>query len=314
MKKLRNVLYGIVTLLFLPMALLAGQESDKLVRLESLDVSDNVYLLRGGGTNILAFIAEDGVVLIDTLGAGWGKATRRALDNLTSLPVTTIINTHAHTGHSGGNGEFPLVTEIIAHEKTKAQMRKMPAFQDENVRLLPTRTFEEKLTLLEGFDRIELHYFGPAHTDGDILVVFPEKGIAYLGDLFGRMSLPRIDRDFGGSGLAYPLVLARALDEIKYFPAFVRGPEVRTFDRVVPGHVLPPAQTPLLRWLKWDDFKRYAEFVTNAVEVVREAKSRGRTEDQIIDLVKDSIAVEFPSYQLDGVGAFIETVSLEITE
>ena len=91
MKKLRNVLYGIVTLLFLPMALLAGQESDKLVRLESLDVSDNVYLLRGGGTNILAFIAEDGVVLIDTLGAGWGKATRRALDNLTSLPVTTII-------------------------------------------------------------------------------------------------------------------------------------------------------------------------------------------------------------------------------
>ena len=42
------MLHGIVIPLFLPMVLLAGQESDKLVRLESLDVSDNVYLLRGG--------------------------------------------------------------------------------------------------------------------------------------------------------------------------------------------------------------------------------------------------------------------------
>ena len=91
----------------LPAAAAAGQDDARRVRLESLDVSDNLYLLRGGGNNILALVREDSVVLVDTLGVGWGAATRTALDNLTTAPVTMIINSHDHAGHTAGNVEFP---------------------------------------------------------------------------------------------------------------------------------------------------------------------------------------------------------------
>ena len=50
----------------------AQEDGARSVRLETLDVSDNLYLLRGGGKNILALVGFEGVVLVDTLGPGWG--------------------------------------------------------------------------------------------------------------------------------------------------------------------------------------------------------------------------------------------------
>ena len=100
--------------------------------------------------------------------------------------MTTIINTHAHADHTGGNVEFPTVTEIIAHENTKATMEKMEAFTGANARFLPTRTFRDKLSLLDGIDRMDLYYFGAGHTNGDIVVVFPEKRLAHSATSFRR--------------------------------------------------------------------------------------------------------------------------------
>ena len=290
-----------------------GQNEPRAVRLESLDVSDNVYLLRGGGMNILALIGEAGVVLADTLGSGWGARTRVALDNLTDLPVTTIINTHAHIGHTGGNGEFASVVDIVAHEQTKARMASMEQFQGPNARFLPTTTFRDTISLLDGFDRIELHHFGAAHTDGDIVVVFPEKGMAYLGDLFARTAVPRVDRDAGGSGVMYPEVLARALDRLKFFTSFARGPEVRTFDRVVPGHEAPPDQTPLLRWLTWADLERYAAFTRDFVDTVTEARQAGQSVDEAVAAAA-SLAHRYEGYQMDGADEAAEAIFSELED
>lgn len=275
-----------------------AQEPDRVVRLESLDVSDNVYLLRGGGTNILALIADRGVVLVDTLGAGWGAATRAALDNLTDRPVTTIINTHAHLGHTGGNPEFPSVVEIVAHENARRRMAQLDEFRGENARFLPGTTLRDSLSLLDGFDRMELHHFGAAHTDGDLIVVFPEKGMAYLGDLFARRGLPSVDHGAGGSGLSYPDALSAALAELRYFTDFVRGPEVRTFDRIVPGHEEPPDQTPLLRWLTWADLERYESFTRDVVDAVANAHEEGGGVDVAVAATR-RLAAAYPDYGFD---------------
>ena len=289
----------------------AAQDEPRVVRLESLDVSDNVYLMRGGGTNILAVISESGVVLVDTLGAGWGEATRAALDNLTDLPVTTIINAHAHAGHTGGNGEFPSVVEIVAHENAKTRMARMDQFQGENARFLPTRTFRESLSILDGFDRIELYHYGPAHTDGDIVVVFPEKGMAYLGDLFARPAVPTIDLAAGGSGLAYPEALSRALAELRYFTEFERGPEIRTFDRIVPGHDEPPDQTPLLRWLTWADLEVYATFTAEVVEVVTGAYGSGQSVDDAAARVRQLVS-RYEGYEFDRADRTVRAIYEEL--
>jgi glyoxylase-like metal-dependent hydrolase (beta-lactamase superfamily II) len=87
------------------------------VRIDTLNVRDTLYHLSGGGGNTLALIDENsgGVVLIDTKLRGWSQPMRDALEAVTALPVTTIINTHAHGDHTGSNGEFPTAVQIVAH-------------------------------------------------------------------------------------------------------------------------------------------------------------------------------------------------------
>ena len=102
----------------------AGQQSPGVttVKMQSLNVSDNLYVLSGGGGNALALVTDSGVVLVDTKLAGWGAAMLAAVRGVTDAPVTTLINTHAHGDHTGGNLDFPAVVDIIAHDQTKANM------------------------------------------------------------------------------------------------------------------------------------------------------------------------------------------------
>ena len=53
-----------------------------------------LYLLVGGGGHTLEFESDQGVVLVNTKGAGWGKAIVDKLELITQEPVTTIINTN----------------------------------------------------------------------------------------------------------------------------------------------------------------------------------------------------------------------------
>ena len=60
-------------------------------------------------------------------------------------------------------------------------MEKMSDFNETNADALPSKVFKERLSLFEGDDRVDLHYFGSAHTDGDVVVTIPAHYAAYLG-------------------------------------------------------------------------------------------------------------------------------------
>ena len=44
-----------------------------------------------------------------------------------------------------------------------------------------------------GHNRLDLLYFGPAYTDGDAIIVFPQYNTAFLGELFPGRAVPLID-------------------------------------------------------------------------------------------------------------------------
>src|SRR5262249_45885288 len=138
----------------------------KTVKLRTLSPGDVLYVLLGGGGNTLALIAESGVVLIDTKSPGWGAAIREAVEAVTDQPVKTIVNTHAHIDHTGSNPEFPSATTIIAHPSAKSAMEKMEIFRGPAARTLPNQLVGDRLSLLDGRDRMDLYYFGPGHTNG----------------------------------------------------------------------------------------------------------------------------------------------------
>ena len=175
-------------------------------------VKDNFYIIgasnpgeRGGftGGNVSVFVTDGGVVVVDSKLAGYGPDIIAKIRAVTTKPITTLINTHTHGDHTGSNSFFPANVEIVTQANTSANMAKMPAFQSATGKVgLPDRTFTDKLTLFSGRESVDLYYFGAGHTNGDLVVVFPAKRIAYLGDLFPYKAVPVIDAANGGSARA----------------------------------------------------------------------------------------------------------------
>src|SRR5207247_1447169 len=76
------------------------RDAPKIIRMQTLNVRDILYILTGGGGNTLALMRDDGVVLIDTKLPGWGRSILETIEAVTDKPVTMVINTHAHADHT----------------------------------------------------------------------------------------------------------------------------------------------------------------------------------------------------------------------
>jgi cyclase len=216
------------------------QQGPPVVTVEK--VKDNLWVLRGdgGGGNTAVFATANGVVVVDAKNPGWGKPILDKIKELTPKPVTTLINTHTHGDHVSGNVDFPATVDIVVQENTKANMEKMPIFKDNAGKGMAKRTFKDKMSVGKGADQIDLYYFGPGHTNGDAIVVFPALRTAHLGDLFAGKGLPLVDAANGGSVLHYPETLNKVHNGVK------------NVDTIINGHM--PAQTT------WADLKTFAEF------------------------------------------------------
>src|SRR3989441_4542205 len=101
----------------------AGGQQPKVIEVEKL--KDNFWVLKGGGGNSSVFVTTNGVVVVDTKNPGWGQPILDKIKELTSKPITTIINTHTHGDHVSGNVEFPATVDIVTHENTKKNMEEM---------------------------------------------------------------------------------------------------------------------------------------------------------------------------------------------
>ena len=186
-------------------------------------VKDNLYVLKGGGGNTAVFVNADGVTVVDAKNPGWGQPILDKIKELTPKPVTRLINTHTHGDHVSGNVDFPATVDIVVQENTKTNMDKMDIFKQKGGRGLPKRTFKDKMTIGTGADQIDLYYFGPGHTNGDAIVVFPALRTAHIGDLFASKGLPLVDADNGGSVLHYHETLTKAHDGIKNVDTLING-------------------------------------------------------------------------------------------
>jgi glyoxylase-like metal-dependent hydrolase (beta-lactamase superfamily II) len=187
----------------------------------------------------------------------------------------------------------------------------MDAYTGANAKFLPNRTFTAKLSLLEGVNRIDLYHFGPAHTNGDTIVVFPAKGVAHMGDLFPARATPFIDTSNGGSASAYPDTLAKALTEI------------RGVNRVITGHAHVPSTyaagrrqllsgAPAPRWMTWKDFEEYADFNRDFLAAVRDAITAGKSVDEAVAALK--LPERYKDYGMEHAKANVEAIYKELTK
>jgi cyclase len=286
-----------------------GIES-KVVKVRTLNVRDILYLLTSGNINSLALMRDEGVVLIDAGLPGWDRAMHDSLSAVSDQPITIIINTSADAERAGGNPGFPTATRIIAQENARASMLKMDELKGSNAKFLPSETVKDKLTLLDGQDRMDLYYFGPAHTNGDLVVVFPEKHLAYLGDVFPGKAAPSIDVANGGSGVAFPQTLAKAIAEIhgvnRVVTGIDQGVAVPRNRSTAQGSVI--LSNPLT--FTWADFQEYADFNRDFLSAVREAMNAGKSAEEAAANL--NLPEKYKNYDFQHAKANVEAIYQEL--
>src|SRR6187397_1630530 len=123
----RTVLGALIAAGVLPLAARAyqppQQQGPKVVDVEKL--KDNLYVLKGGGGNTAVYVGANGVTVVDAKNPGWGQPILDKIKELTPKPVTLLINTHTHGDHVSGNVEFPASVDVVVHENTAANMKRL---------------------------------------------------------------------------------------------------------------------------------------------------------------------------------------------
>jgi cyclase len=188
-------------------------------------ITDNIYIVKGGVANTGFVVGEKEVAAIDAeMTADSAQKMIDEIKKVTSKPLTKLILTHSDGDHVNGLAGFPKGLEILSSTQAKNEMTE--AFKAPNAQalqaFLPTRTFADKMDFDIAPERIQLLHFGAAHTSGDAVVFFPDRKLAFVGDLVFIGRDPLIHRQKGGTSTGLIKTLKALLD--------------LNADRYVPGH------------------------------------------------------------------------------
>jgi cyclase len=163
-------------------------------------VRGGVYEVTGGAIdNTGVFVGEKEVLLVDSkMTVAASRDLMARLKKLTPKPVSWVVLTHSDMDHVGGLAAFPAKAKVIAHQNARADL--LAATKDPvPPAMRPSITFTGEMDLHLGGTQVRLLHFGPAHTDGDVVVFFPAEKVAFVGDLVFLARDPIIHRHKRGS-------------------------------------------------------------------------------------------------------------------
>lgn len=180
-------------------------------------VADRVYtaVAEPATVTVGLVVGDEAALLIDAgsapaQGAEILAAARRVAGD---VPVTHAVITHAHFDHLFGLAGLAGV-ETIGHRGLAATLaaKRPPAEQlaelgvaDADV-VAPTRSFSLATTLDLGGCYVEIVHFGRGHTDHDVVVLVPGRGVVFVGDLLESEGGPWAGED------AWPAEWPKTLD------------------------------------------------------------------------------------------------------
>jgi len=169
-----------------------------------------------------------------------GVEIRRAAEATAGVPVIAIVITHDHYDHVGGLAAF---SDVPSYGHASVAGVSVP--------------FSLARTIDLGGRRAEVVHFGPAHTQGDVVVVVPDADVVFAGDLIETSGPPSFEPESSLDG--WPKALDGMLGAL------------REHTIVVPGHGDPvdrmeafeqrgriAALLPTARWLRARGVQREA--------------------------------------------------------
>jgi cyclase len=273
MKTLKHLTTVIFFILLFLIGTYPARAQQQKPELQVQKVADNLYCISNAGGNIGVLVADQKLLLIDAGLPSLADDVAVKLYEFSPFPVKMLVNTHHHRDHTGGNPVLGKDADIISHRKCRDSMQANLKPEESAEGLgLPNLTFEKQAEIQWGTEPVKLIYFGPGHTAGDLVVIFPKIKVVHSGDLFFNGMAPYIDvKD--GSDTGNWVKTIRLLAET--YPDF----------KVIPGHGPVSDMAGLLK---------FAEYLEYLREAVKKAIASGRTRDQAM------AEIDLRSYQKLG--------------
>lgn len=180
--------------------------------------------------NSTFLVSDQGILVVDTgLNAQEGLKLLDEIRKVSQTPVRWIVNTHYHPDRRGGNSVVGPDAIIISTAFTRSQI---PDSAWENS---VTETVGPKgIVLYLGGHEVRIYHPGPAHTQGDLIIYFPDEHAIATGDLFLTNSCPAMDDGDMENWIT-------ALDHMLVLP----------IEHVVPGHFELATKSELQRFREY---------------------------------------------------------------
>ncbi|MER6331226.1 MBL fold metallo-hydrolase [Streptomyces sp. NPDC001034] len=160
------------------------------------EVADGVYayVQPDGGwcvSNAGVVSSAGRTAVIDTAATeARARALHAAVTSVAAAP-DIVVNTHHHGDHTFGNAAFPGAT-VVAHREARGEMETRGAalravwpevdWGDLDL-VLPSLTFEDRLTVHVADRPLQLRHVGPAHTTNDVIGWLPDARVLFTGDV-----------------------------------------------------------------------------------------------------------------------------------
>ena len=192
--------------------------------------------------NILVVESANQVLLVDALSAKRAAFADSALRTVTQKPVRTIITTHYHEDHLGGNAHWRArgAVQLVAHRSVPMEARKDTLIEERKwhrtplpERALPTLLFDDSASLSLESESFTV-YHREAHTRGDAIIWFPSRNVLHAGDIVEIGAPPFVDWWAGGT-------LEGMISAVEFIHGLVNDSTI-----IVPGHG-PPIDRAILR-------------------------------------------------------------------
>ena len=248
---------------------------------EVVQVTSDVYMIGGGGSNVTVNVGSQGLFVVDTGAAAASAKVVAAIRSISDKPIRYIANTSADLDHVGGNIEVNKLGQAIKSREVIDENATIVAFETVLNRLSgptgqqsplpaaawPTSTFTTpQQDYAFNNQAVQLFHLPAAHSDGDTVVVFRRSDVVATGDLFDKTRYPVIDVAKGGS-------ITGEIDAINWLlDLIVPGEKEEGGTMVVPGHG---------RLCDESEVMEYRDMLTIVRDRVKAMVEKGMTLDQV---------------------------------
>jgi len=247
------------------------------------------------GTNLVASIGPDGILLVDAGFTTTASVLKDTLATFGSGKVKIIINTHDHGDHTFGNRTFKDNAVILAHRLAVSRLSgnylHLSGTPSPN---RPHVGFDDSLIIHFNGEEIHVIHAPGRHTGGDVYVYFTDSKIVAAGDLIFSDEIPYVDLGGRGTIQGYVAGIKSFIDDFPPEVSFIAS-HGRPYDR--------------------DDLIEYYDMLTATTDLIRNATAAGKTVDQMI---ADSLLADWAdwngSFATTTLEAWIRTVSYELTQ